>query len=225
MTDTIQQNFSQNSVLTIVKNHYFLGVIIDHPDTIRRLRTLQRVLSQPKFNLPENKIDFESMSSSFIYLGYLTEVVANKFIEYLNPLLLAVSHKFSTLDCKYTQIGTNFQNDQSTIDIYFKCDILERVIIPYLLDYGIKPVLDTHCNRETSIPLVYLFGTDIDKSAMIEDLKQVYLPKVDTFTINAIQIYKGEPIVFDGKVIGDKNNLAVNLITSYPLQNDQNNAV
>jgi len=213
-----QQDHGGHSVLKIIKNHYFIGFIIKDSETSRGLKVLQNILDQPKFKL-KNVLVYNSLVSSFIYLGYLTEETATEFIKFLNPLLLAISNSISPINCIYSSVVSVFDDHKQTININYDAEILTKKIIPYLRKYGVDPILGEHmCNIKPTIPLVSVKLSSANINNARNGVRNVYPPRKKNFMISTIDLYRGEPVEVGGQIIGNDNNMAVELITSYPLK-------
>ena len=207
-----------NGRINSSKSHYFIGTKLDDLSS-KNLRSLQKWLKRV-FKSPKTKYDY-TFHSRFIYLGYLTDSTASKFIHYLNPYLQAISSSISNLCVKYTRVVVCSKKNSDYLDIAveYENDILEKTVIPYLND-AVRPILRDFLNNNF-IPVINLLSIPKKKfnyKYVKERLSTARLPKTNTFFINKIDVLKGtlkeirvgQPSQYDEMLLDVSNN--------YPLQ-------
>jgi len=129
------------------KHHFYIGNIFSDEDQLNVLKNIQRKLIK-KYKL-RNYHWNNKYSSNLIYLGYLHERVAYKYMEnIISYLLKAISEKFNHLECIYT--GYKLEYDKSFYKISLKFNdvnnYLEKIIVPYLHNNAILPVYEKKKN-------------------------------------------------------------------------------
>jgi len=175
------------------KHHFYIGNIFSDEAQLNVLKNIQRKLIK-KYKLKNYHYN-NKYSSNLIYLGYLDEHVAYKYMEsIISNLLKAISEKFNYLECIYT--GYKLEYDKSFYKISLKFNdvnnYLEKIIVPYLHNNAIIPVYEKRKNiMKPSIDLIYY--KDSSKIDGKNDDINILLPE-DKFIIDHISLIKGSPI-------------------------------
>ena len=73
-------------------NSYYIGYIFNDNNNLNSLKTIQNILSNPKFEL-DNFESIDELHSPLIYLGNMEDSLAHEFINYLNNLFMAIIQK------------------------------------------------------------------------------------------------------------------------------------
>jgi len=175
------------------KHHFYIGNIFSNEEQIKVLKNIQRKLIK-KYKL-RNYHWNNKYATNLIYLGYLDEKVAYKYMEnIISYLLTAISEKFNHLECVYT--GYKLEYDKSYYKFSLKFNdvnnYLEKIIVPYLHNNAISPVYEKRKNiLKPSIDLIYY--KDSPKIDGKKDDIKILLPD-DKFIIDHISLIKGSPI-------------------------------
>ena len=180
------------------KHHFFIGTLLNHRDDIASLNKLRNYLKKnPNFN----QLKWPRFYTSYIYLGYIDSDVAKEMMtKIFHPLCLAVTEKYNKLNCNYKELKYRSKpprdRGQKIISIEYedKGDILNKKIIPYLHNEGLKKIYDVErkVKEKPHIDLLYLKCNDDvyrQSSSMVSSVK---LPK--DFDIDHLCLIKGTPI-------------------------------
>ena len=185
---TDKSNLEQNKE----KSHYFIGNVLNDKNLIIKLKNLNQQL-RTKYKLQESHIN-NLITTNLIYLGYFdietAQVYMNNIFQYL---LKSVTEKFAPLECNITNF--NIDKDSSFFKIMLqykdKNNYLEKIIIPYLYQNGIVPVLgNKRYNRRGSIDCIFFKDSSIIKNKKFRIMTE--FPK-ETFEINNLCLIKGTP--------------------------------
>ncbi len=174
------------------KKHYFIGYMINNEKQIQDLIQIQnKLITRYKMRKFYKNWD-QKFVSRYVYMGYLTPEVAQKYMDRLmKDLCEQISNKFSSLVCKYKKISPKFDKSINWVSISYddENEYLSKIIIPFLDKYGIKPIFP---NRKT----IYLPLIDIihfkQSSLSKQDVIDIPIPN-DTFTIDHISLLSGKP--------------------------------
>lgn len=196
--NTFQQ--IQPSITEKNKFHYFIGSKINE-QLYNTLNKTQRYIKTNKFKLnnvfPINEND-NTYVLKYIYLGYLDELTMNKYLEYLNPLLLSISNKFKPIECKGVQISVrNKEYVSKKISLKLKDEpmYLTDVIIPFLKKYGYETIMgQTKTTGGLNLDLLYFESSDLSIKELNQKLETVYLPK-DDIIVDNLCLIKGTPYI------------------------------
>ena len=120
-----------------LKNHYYIGTIINDEKSINQLNILQNVLKNKKFGI-DNTFQYKHFYCGFIYLGYIDDTIAKKIANYLSPLFIAITQESGQIECEYTGFEYYHKNNIQAVNILYDSKILCDIIIPYLIKFGIN---------------------------------------------------------------------------------------
>ena len=171
------------------KHHFFIGNILKNEEQIKLLKNIQRKLIK-KYRLKgchwNNKF-----CANFIYLGYLDEQTAYKYMDnIMSHLLTQISNRIQELTCKYTDYKIDSDKSYHKISLKFidTENKLISIIVQYLHKNGILPI---YPNRKKIlkpfIDLVYYKEPD-----MKDEIRS--LVPIDNFVIDHLSLIKGTPI-------------------------------
>lgn len=184
---------------------YYIGYVFKN-NTINSLNTIQNILNNDndKFEIFNVKMS-EKLHCPLIYLGDITDTLANHFISYLNNLLMVIIEENNDLNCELTNFEVISLNNQNGVIINYKNDLLTQKIIPFLKKFGTDHIIETNYLDQNSlfIPLIE-FDTHNLQSSKNNILSNIYSPNNKLFTIQSIDIYK------------KNENNELNIISSYP---------
>lgn len=194
-----------------LKNHYYIGTIINDEKTINQLKILQNVLKNKKFGI-ENPFQYRYFYSGFIYLGYIDDNIAIKIANYLSPLFIAITEEIGQIECEYTGFEYYHKHNIHAVNILYDSKKLCDIIVPYLIKFGITNFIETAFEPKSSpklfIPLISINKIKNNNTDMLDqNIKQLYLPKNTKFYIETIDVISGVPVL---------NN--INIVSSYPLK-------
>jgi hypothetical protein len=197
-TSTIQNTPSKDINLnTETSNkqryHYFIGNIFRNDNQIKLLKRIQSKLRK-KYLL--RKFHWNNyFCTNLIYLGYLDQTTAHKYMDnIIKKLLTAISNKFSTLICNYISYKINYDKSfyKVSLEISDNDNYLKNIIIPYLEENGIKPIYEKKTfNHNPSIDLIYYKHSDYFKEKKHEIRLQI---PTEEFIIDHISLIKGSPV-------------------------------
>ena len=185
---TDKSNLEQNKE----KSHYFIGNVLNNKKLIIKLKNLNQQL-RTKYKLQESHVN-NLITTNLIYLGYFdietAQVYMNDIFQYL---LKSVTTKFAPLECNITNFNIDRDSSFFKIMLQYKDtnNYLEKIIIPYLYQNGIVPVLgNKRYSRRGSIDCVFFKDSNIIKSKKFRIMTD--FPK-ETFEINNLCLIKGTP--------------------------------
>jgi hypothetical protein len=192
-------NERDKSSMNVIENnnkqryHYFIGNIFRNDHQIKLLKRIQSKLRK-KYLL--RKFHWSNyFCTNLIYLGYLDQTTANKYMEnIIKKLLSAISNKFSKLICNYNNYKISYDKSyyKVSLEINDNNNYLKDIIIPYLEENGIKPIYEKKTfNHNPSIDLIYYKYSDYFKDRKPEIRIQV--PE-EQFIIDHISLIKGTPV-------------------------------
>ena len=176
-------------------NSYFIGYIFK--DEMKPLSAMQHKISQDV-----NVAKVLPLHSPFIYLGKLKEELANQFLQYLNPLFLAIVENNGPLHSTLKSFKFIKMNHKYYFVICYENKHLENHIIPFLKKYGTDHIIETHYLDKNHLYIPLTMSNDMN-----EDIKDiVHIPYNPNFEIDSIDVYK----------INKYNEISV--VTTYPLE-------
>jgi hypothetical protein len=178
--------------INTTKKHYFIGYMVNNEKQIQDLIQIQnKLITRYKMRKFYKNWD-QKFVSRFVYMGYLTPEVAQKYMEKLmKDLCIQISNKFTSLVCKYKKIMPKFDKSVNWISISYddEKEYLSKIIIPFLDKYGIKPIFP---NRKTlSIPMIDIIHFK-QSSLGKKDVIDLSIPN-STFTIDHLSLLSGKP--------------------------------
>lgn len=175
-------------------NHYFIGKLLNQDDA-KKLVGKQSYITK---NLNVPVIDkIINPNTKFAYLGYMDENTILKLQDKLNNIFEAISTQFGTQTCTYKQYGiTGLKTTKKSIGLLYNCSKISNIIVPYIRSYS------DYITGETSdfYPHISLLRIDAkDQSSVLKPdnkglsiLEKTYLPDPKTFTIDSIDILRGD---------------------------------
>jgi hypothetical protein len=171
------------------RHHFFIGNILENED-VNVLKRIQKKLIT-RYELKKYHIN-SNFFVNFIYLGYLNDNTAKKYMDnIITSLLNAVSTRFKTFNCNYIEYKLNFDKKFYKISLSINDDdnYLEKIIIPYLNENAILPIYNKKRNDfNPTIDLIYYKNSKITKK---DDIK-IIVP-TENIKINNICLIKGNP--------------------------------
>jgi len=196
------------------KHHYFIGNIFNDDNQIKKLKNIQKKLIK-KYKL-KNYHWNNRFCSNLIYLGYLDEYTAYKYMDnIIVNLLEALTERFSVLECQYT--GYKLEYDKSYYKISLKIndvnDYLHNIIVPYLHQNGILPIYEKRKNiLKPTIDLIYY-----KESRVIGDKKdaiKIMVP-IEKFKIDHISLIRGSSLKIRSGTPSLHNQMSLEEIHKY----------
>lgn len=188
MDNNMDKNTTDN--LNNDKHHFFIGNIFNNNEQYKLLRNLQKKIIK-KYKLKYYHFN-NKFCSNLIYLGYLREKTAYKYMNnIIKYLIIAITEKINVLNCIYT--GFKIEYDQSYYKISLKINdennYLENIIVPYLHNNGILPIYENKKNiLKPSIDLIYYKSSNMEKNT--KKFLNIILP-TEKFKIDHISLIKG----------------------------------
>ena len=207
---TDKSNLEQNKE----RSHYFIGNVLNDKNLIIKLKNLNQQL-RTKYKLQESHVN-NLITTNLIYLGYFdietAQVYMNDIFQYL---LKSVTSKFAPLECNITNFNIDRDSSFFKIMLQYKDtnNYLEKIIIPYLYQNGIVPVLgNKRYNRRGSIDCVFFKDSNIIKSKKFRIMTD--FPK-ETFVINNLCLIKGTPTKIRSGTPSIHDQLSYEVIKEY----------
>jgi hypothetical protein len=207
---TDKSNLEQNKE----RSHYFIGNVLNDKNLIIKLKNLNQQL-RIKYKLQESHVN-NLITTNLIYLGYFdietAQVYMNDIFQYL---LKSVTSKFAPLECNITNFNIDRDSSFFKIMLQYKDtnNYLEKIIIPYLYQNGIVPVLgNKRYNRRGSIDCVFFKDSNIIKSKKFRIMTD--FPK-KTFVINNLCLIKGTPTKIRSGTPSIHDQLSYEVIKEY----------
>ncbi len=185
---TIEMNISNST-----KRHYFIGYVFNQKDVIDALMNVQRQLIKD-YKLRDYYLNFNNkFMSRFIYLGYLTPEVANKYMENMvSPVCNQLSKKMKPLKCRFTKIKPKFDKPVNWFSVFFEDEnnYIKNVIIPFLDKEVIKPIFPKrYTNYQPLVDVIHFKGNSgITRGKNIT----VPVPHIQ-FTMDHISLISAKP--------------------------------
>lgn len=178
--------------------HFFLGNVFTDPGEYKVINKILHNLRLPQD--PRKKLKKLHWNNRFfvnlIYLGYLEESVAKKYMDNIfSNLLKELVERISILQCKYTDFKIKFDGSYNKVSIKFNDEenSLQKIIVPYLHKDGILPIYPSKINILKPTIDVFHYKDDIEiDEETIEEIKS--LLQNESFKIDHISLIKGETI-------------------------------
>ena len=182
-----------------VRQHYFIGAVFNNQQQIQNLvRTKKTIKNKLKFKYQVNQHGYHSnykFSTNLIYLGYLEEDVATSYMENIfNKLLTQLTNNITELECEYTHFTVSSDNTYYKVSLEFKDveDKLNKVILPYLYQEGVKPIYPNRIMQKPKIELLYVNKSGI---SYFEKRNFFMKPPDNKFNLDYLTLIKGTPVV------------------------------
>jgi hypothetical protein len=156
------------------------------------------LLNKLKFKYQVNQHGYHSnykFSTNLIYLGYLEEDVATSYMENIfNKLLTQLTNNITELECEYTHFTVSSDNTYYKVSLEFKDveDKLNKVILPYLYQEGVKPIYPNRIMQKPKIELLYVNKAGI---SYFEKRNFFMKPPDNKFNLDYLTLIKGTPVV------------------------------
>jgi hypothetical protein len=165
-----------------VKKHYFIGAKLN--------KSVSKNLEKIKQSVPRNLIHHEQKTyhTRFVYLGYLSDEDAEKFVGYLNPAFIALAKKFRELQCDFTEFESRKKSGYKKISIGYNSNVVKNIIVPYLRNY-VNEILNYNSSTRYE-PHVNLFTSK--EQFDVTRMKNNMIPEY--FKINSIDVLAGTPV-------------------------------
>ncbi len=178
--------------INTTKKHYFIGYMVNNEKQVQDLIQIQnKLITKYKMRKFYKNWD-QKFVSRFVYMGYLTPEVAQKYMEkIMKDLCKQITNKFNSLVCKYNKIKPKFDKSINWISLSYddQYQYLSKVIIPFLDKYGIKPIFP---NRKTlnypMIDIIHFKQSSLSK----QDVIDLPIPN-DSFVIDHLCLLSGKP--------------------------------
>ena len=181
------------------REHYFIGAVFKDQQQIQDLvRSKKIIKSKIKNKYHINQHGYHSnyqLSTNLIYLGYLEEDVATSYMENIfDKLLKQLTKNISKLECEYTHFTVSDDNTYYKISLEYKDvqDKLNKVILPYLYQEGVKPIYPNRTMEKPKIELLYVNKKGI---SYFEKRNFFMKPPTNQFILDYFALIKGKPVV------------------------------
>jgi hypothetical protein len=181
------------------RQHYFIGAVFNNKEQIQNLvRTKKTIKSKLKNKYQLDQHGYHSnykFSTNLVYLGYLEEHIAEKYMENIfDRLLKELTQNIQELECQYTDFTISNNNSFYRISLDYKDteDKLNKVILPYLNEEGIKPI---YPNRTIENPKIELLCVNKKKVSYFEKRNFYIKPPSNKFKLDYLTLIKGVPTV------------------------------
>lgn len=181
------------------RQHYFIGAVFNNKEQIQNLvRTKKTIKNKLKNKYQLDQHDYHSnykFSTNLVYLGYLEEHIAEKYMENIfDKLLKELTQTIQELECQYTNFTISNNNSFYKISLDYKDtdDKLNKVILPYLNEQGIKPI---YPNRTIEKPKIELLCVNKKKVSYFEKRNFYTKPPSNKFKLDYLTLIKGVPTV------------------------------
>lgn len=174
------------------KRHYFIGYILQDQTQIQLLTNIQKELIA-KYALRNYYLNFHNQFvTRYVYLGYLTQDVAVKYMDHImSPLCTQVTKKFPILNCHYTKIRPKIEKTVSWVSIFYddQNQYLRNIIIPFLDKKGIQDIYPKRfTNYQPMIDLIHFKEGQISRKTHID----IPVP-TQTFFIDHLSLLSAKP--------------------------------
>lgn len=202
-------------------NHYFIGKVLNQNDA-KQLNGPQSFIAR---NVPTVGKVF-NFNTKFAYLGYMDENTILELQSKISNVLETLSDTFGPQSCTYTSFGiTGLKTTKKSISILYKCDSVEKVIVPYLRSY-INKFTGDESDFYPHVSLLRIDANDVNEVLKEDDsgkniLEKTFIPKQNTFDIDSIDIIKGTPIVKRMGQPSKYDDMDMKVINRYMLRGDR----
>ena len=180
------------------RQHYFIGAVFNNKEQIQDLVRVKKTIKsklKSKYQLDQHGYHSNyKFSTNLVYLGYLEENIAEKYMENIfDSLLKELTQNIQELECQYTDFTISNDNSFYRISIDFKDteDKLNKVILPYLNE-GIKPI---YPNKTIEKPKIELLYVNKKKVSYFEKRNFYTRPPSNSFKLDYLTLVKGIPTV------------------------------
>jgi hypothetical protein len=187
------------SITKKYRQHYFIGAVFNNREQIQDLVRVKKTIKgklKSKYELDQHGYHSNfKFSTNLVYLGYLEENIAEKYMENIfDSLLKELTQNIQELECQYTDFTISNDNSFYRISIDFKDteDKLNQVILPYLNQEGIKPIYPNRTIEKPKIELLY-----VNKKKVSYFEKRNFYTKLpsNSFKLDYLTLIKGIPTV------------------------------
>jgi hypothetical protein len=192
-TPNLQRPVVNMNLSDSTKRHYFIGYVFNQKDIIDALMNVQSQLTK-EYKLKDYYLNFNNkFMTRFIYLGYLTPEVANKYMENMvSPICNQLVKKIKPLKCRFTKIKPKFDKPVNWFSIFFEDEnnFIKNVIIPFLDKEVIKPIFPKrYTNYQPLVDIIHFKGnTGITRGKNIT----VPVPHIQ-FTMDHLSLISAKP--------------------------------
>ena len=181
------------------RQHYFIGAVFNNREQIQDLVRVKKTIKgklKSKYQLDQHGYHSNyKFSTNLVYLGYLEENIAEKYMENIfDKLLKELTQNIQELECQYTDFTISNDNSFYRISLDYKDteDKLNKVILPYLNQVGIKPI---YPNRNIEKPKIELLYVNKKKISYFEKRNFYTKPPSNSFKLDYLTLIKGIPTV------------------------------
>ncbi len=199
-------------------NHYFIGKLLNPEDTKKLIKN-QSFISR---NIPTIGKVF-NFNTKFAYLGYMDEPTMLELQNKISNVLETISDSFGPQTCTYTGYGiTGLKTTKKSVSVLYDCDTFSKIIVPYLRSY-IDQVTGDTSDFYPHVSLLRIDAGDVNE-VLKEDnkgkniLQKTYLPDPKTFSIDSIDIMKGELIIKRSGQPSRYDDMNIKKINSFKLR-------
>lgn len=202
-------------------NHYFIGKLLN-PDDSKKLLKSQSYLSR---NIPPTGKVF-NFNTKFAYLGYMDDQTFLDLQNKISNVLETISDNFGPQDATYTGYGiTGLKTTKKSVALLYDCDIVSKIIVPYLRSY-IDEITGDTSDFYPHVSLLRIDAGDVSEVLKKDDknkniLQKTYLPDPKTFKIDSIDIMKGELIVKRSGQPSKTDDMNMKFVNKYVLRGKQ----
>jgi len=213
--------------------HFFIGSVFTNPSEYKIMNKILHNLRLPRDSRKKlRQVHWNNrFFTNLIYLGYLQENDAKKYMDNVFSVLLkAIISKFGVLECKYTDFKIKSDGSYNKVSIKFNDskNLLEKIIVPYLHKNGILPIYPSKKNilKPTIDVFHYKDNVQIDEE-MINEIKSSL--ENESFVLDHISLIKGEPVdirsgtasIHDRMNIEEVDGYRFNLMTGNKVNNEK----
>lgn len=191
-------------------HHYFIGKLLNSEDSKNLIGAQGYIERKTK----SKKIS--ELNAKFAYLGYMDDQTFLELQDKISNITGVISEKFKACECVYTEFGiTGEKTTKKSISIMYKNDTITEILVPYLRSF-ISPITGESNIFYPHISLARINTADINQE-LEEFVKTIRIPKATSFTIDTLDIMKGNPKVIRSGPSSKLDEMDMELVQSYKL--------